>query len=646
MSNLLKDNKELMKEYNYEKNIYIDINTVTIGSNKKAWWKCSKGHEWEAVISNRAGLGRGCPFCKGQRRLKGYNDIFTLHPLWKDCWDYSLNKVDPYSLGDKSHTIVNWICSNCGKKFSRILSTTKDVILCNECTKENMVTKRNKNLLSKKGSLLNNALEIAKEWNYEKNKNLNPNNVTMHSPKKVWWKCSKGHEWEATINSRTNKKNGCPYCSGRYAIVGENDLAKTRPELLKEWNYEKNNELNIFPNSILPNSSKKVWWKCPKGHEWEATVCNRNKGRGCPVCSSEISTSYPEQAIHFYLNKLFDTKNRYLIEGKEVDIYIEKYGVGIEYDGILFHSSEESQKKEHKKDLFLKDKGIFLIRVKESNKNYYDSYKKVIYYKPMSSYKNLDAVINMIIKILNKEFNLKLKLDVNLKRDNNEILSYYKTIKKNNSLSVCNKEILKEWNYEKNKGLDPDYFDAGSGYKVWWKCSKDHEWEATIHSRTYQKNGCPYCSNRLVLQGYNDFETKHQKLLKEWNYEKNNALGIFPNHVLPGSSKKVWWKCPKGHEYYSEIRSRAVYGYGCKFCAGHAMVKGENDLATSNPKLLDEWDYKKNKKQPSEYSARSKEKVWWKCSQGHEWRASISNRNHKKYPTNCPYCAKLKRSKK
>ena len=62
LSNLLKDNKLLMKEYDFEQNSNIDINKITIGSNKKAWWKCEKGHEWIAEIRAR-NRGVKCPYC-------------------------------------------------------------------------------------------------------------------------------------------------------------------------------------------------------------------------------------------------------------------------------------------------------------------------------------------------------------------------------------------------------------------------------------------------------------------------------------------------------------------------------------------------------------------------------------------------------
>ena len=127
-----------------------------------------------------------------------------------------------------------------------------------------------------KGSCHNPSL--AKEWNYEKNNDLTPTDVLPNSGKKVWWKCQKGHEWQAKIYHRNR-------VSGRVAVKGKNDLQTVNPSLSKEWNYEKNNELT--PADVLPNSEMIVWWKCQKGHEWQAYIYNRNKGTGCPQCARE-----------------------------------------------------------------------------------------------------------------------------------------------------------------------------------------------------------------------------------------------------------------------------------------------------------------------------------------------------------------------
>lgn len=126
--------------------------------------------------------------------------------------------------------------------------------------------------------------QLMSEWNWRRNIGFDPLQLTSGSHNKVWWKCAKGHEWQTTIKDR-DRGYGCPYCSGRYAVRGENDLQTVNPALAKAWNYERNN--GLAPADVLPNSNKKVWWKCSKGHEWQSTVNNRNRGNGCPYCSGK-----------------------------------------------------------------------------------------------------------------------------------------------------------------------------------------------------------------------------------------------------------------------------------------------------------------------------------------------------------------------
>ena len=142
---------------------------------------------------------------------------------------------------------------------------------------------------------------IAAEWNYQRNQGIAPDCVTAKSKKKVWWMCSKGHEWESTIKNRTLHESTCPYCAGIIAIPGENDIATLFPNLMKEWNYERNKE--ISPNHLLQYSNRKVWWKGFCGHEWEDTVTHRTQGRGCPICNKQNRTSFPEQAISYYVRR-------------------------------------------------------------------------------------------------------------------------------------------------------------------------------------------------------------------------------------------------------------------------------------------------------------------------------------------------------
>jgi len=543
------ENAQLMAEWNWERNTDFDPSQLTLGSHKEVWWKCSKGHEWQATITNRT-IGRGCPYCSGKKVLKGYNDLQASNPV------------------------------------------------------------------------------LAKEWNYEKNDGLTPVDVTPNSGKKVWWKCSDGHEWQATINSR-NKGHRCPYCSGLYVIKGENDLQTINPVLAKEWNYEKNNKFT--PLNVSSNSEKKVWWKCPKGHEWQATISNRNKGRGCPVCNSERQTSFPEYVIVFYLKKYgLEVIHSYREQGYELDIYIPSKKIAIEYDGSFWH--ENKTKKDLEKNQKCVKDGIKLYRIREGLTPLNDSSIDYIIQENREDFsKALEEVLYEIIGT---------NIDVDIEKDSIAIENLRQYTEKHNSILFSNSEIAKEWNYEKNGNIKPEHLSTNSNKKVWWKCSNGHEWQANIDSRT-RGSGCPYCSGRYTIKGENDLQIGNPTLAKEWNYEKND--GLTPVDVTPNSGKKVWWKCSQGHEWQAKIYHRNN-GSGCPYCSGRYAVKGKNDLQTVNPTLAAEWNYEKNNGlNPEDVLPNSGQKVWWKCSQGHEWQAVIQNRTNGR---GCPYCYKEKRKKK
>ena len=128
--------------------------------------------------------------------------------------------------------------------------------------------------------------ELAKEWHPTKNGTLTPVDVFPNLNKTVWWLGKCGHEWQTSPNTRSSNGAACPYCVGRLVLVGYNDIQTKNPTIGREWNYKKNGPL--FPASFSVNSSKKVWWICEKGHEWESTIDNRSskKKSGCSFCCS------------------------------------------------------------------------------------------------------------------------------------------------------------------------------------------------------------------------------------------------------------------------------------------------------------------------------------------------------------------------
>ena len=207
--------------------------------------------------------------------------------------------------------------------------------------------------------------------------------------------------------------------------------------------------------------------------------------------------------------------------------------------------------------------------------------------------------------------------------------------------------IAKEWHPTKNGMLLPSDVAPFSNKNVWWKCPTcGGEWESRVATRS-RGAGCPYCSGRYVLTGFNDLQTLNPKLAAEWHPTRNKDL--HPTDVTAHSNKKVWWLCPVcGHEWEATIEHRS-YGRGCPKCGRRTtaqkltkknLIEGVNDLKTLFPEIAAEWDHDKNNDLPSDYSPFSMRKKWWICSRGHSFEQAIASRTSQKQ--GCPYCASTK----
>ncbi len=196
-------------------------------------------------------------------------------------------------------------------------------------------------------------------------------------------------------------------------------------------------------------------------------------------------------------------------------------------------------------------------------------------------------------------------------------------------------ELVAQWHRTKNASF-PDEVTIASRQVVWWKCplGPDHEWSVRVFSRK-RRASCPFCAGSRVSVT-NCLATRRPDLARQWHPSKNQ--GLSPKAVTWGSSRYVWWKCPKGPDHEWRTSPNQRHRFGCPFCDGKRVARA-NSLAALFPRLARQWHRTKNgTMRPENVAGRSARKVWWKCPKGvdHEWCVSVSSRSG---GNGCPFCA-------
>ncbi len=454
----------------------------------------------------------------------GINDLVTTHPeIAKQAIGW-----DPLTVSAGSDKKKKWICKNGHEWDAQIKNRTRGKG-CPYCA--------NKKLLVGFNDFETTYPDIASEAN-----GWDPSIVITGSNKKFSWRCSKGHEWEATINSRILQKTKCPYCANKKVLKGFNDLATTHPEIAKQadgWD----------PSTVTAGSGKKQEWKCEKNHiwitnSWHRTGCNS----GCPFC-----------------------KNQKVLKGFN-DLATTHPEVAKQADG--WDPSEVVSGSEKQKSWRCKENHQWVARINSRTKlntdcpicvgtrvnpgfndlatTHPEIAKQADGWDPKeySSYSN---------KKLNWICNLghKWQVSINGRAANNNGCPFCgnkKVLKGFNDLATTHPEIAKQAN-----GWDPSTVLKGSNKFKSWKCNLGHTWNAAINSRNSNTLGCPYCTNNKVLKGFNDLATTHPEIAKQAN-------GWDPSLFVGGCNERKEWKCEKNHKWIVSIANR-TQGTICPVCA-------------------------------------------------------------------------------
>jgi hypothetical protein len=368
-----------------------------------------------------------------------------------------------------------------------------------------------------------------------------PSTVTAKANKNRSWKCSLGHTYEALVANRSSG-SGCPYCAGKKAWPGFNDLKSQLPELAAQ-------AIGCDPSQFTCGSKKKIYWKCPLGHTWEASIQNRagkNK-TGCPFCSNndvwpgfnDLGTKFPEIAA-------------------------EAYG---------WDPSEFTHGSKVKKD-WICDKGhIFNVSINSRtrsgsgcpvccNQKVQPGYNDLLTTNPedASSAHGWDpsTVTAKSGKIKEWQCPLghvyKAKVWVKTAGYGCSYCSGKSVLEGFNDLKSFSEEVA-----SRAHGWDPKTVTFGSRKKMTWMCTQGHKYEQRVYAAF--KYGCPICTGQEIQAGVNDLGATHPELAKE-------AHGWDPTKYMAGSDYRALWRCEKGHEWHTSIKNRGILGTRCSECFG------------------------------------------------------------------------------
>lgn len=270
------------------KNSRFRADEVSYGSHKVVVWDFGCGHEFDAQVTEVVN-GARCPYCSGQRVLRGFNDLESRYPQLCDEWNQSKNgKLKPSDVSFASTRKAYW-SGACGHTWEAIISNRSKLGHgCSICA--------GKTVISGVNDIATVFPKLLSEWDYQKNE-FEPTQLSWGTRKDVYFSCSLGHSYKSNPATKVKRNLGCPYCSFRKLMRGFNDFQTICPDAAKEWDFSKN---KLGPSDFLPGTQDKFWFVCSKGHPWNASLFSRYHTRtGCPSCAETGFNPLKPGALYF-----------------------------------------------------------------------------------------------------------------------------------------------------------------------------------------------------------------------------------------------------------------------------------------------------------------------------------------------------------
>lgn len=339
--------------------------------------------------------------------------------------------------------------------------------------------------------------------------------------------------------------------------------------LLAEWDSAANGTRT--PETISYGSKQRVHWRCAAGHTWTAAVYTRTSHHsGCPVCSgrqvqagaNDLATTHPALAAEWHPTKNGTLTPQDVSAGSKRRVWwqcaqghtwqatVKSRALG----GAGCPVCTGRQVEPGVNDLATTHPDIAAQWHPEKN-------------GPLTPRDVSAGSKRQVWWQCSQGHVWQARIASRVTGRGCPVCAGRRIVPGENDLAASHPDLARQWHPSRNGDLSPDRLAPHSNRKVWWQCAHGHAWQATPASRL-RGSGCPYCSGRKVLPGFNDLASRYPALAREWKQALNGMLT--PQDVTPASHKKVWWQCPAGHLWQARIASRTHGAAGCPVCAGRA----------------------------------------------------------------------------
>lgn len=630
---------ELKEQYAEDRNCGVDTDTLSVTSQNKIWWRCPVcNHEWEAspngrVVATEDGYRiRSCPVCAGLRRVRPYSDDYPeLAERFLPENGVSFDELRSKDL----RSVFLWHCNICGKDFEQelqvmIRSVQKGTYAegCPYCAGK--AVDRDDSFAAKHPELMD---------EYAPDNDIDPYTVTVHSGRVVKWVCRNfpndpAHKWESSFYTRANGMGKCPVCGIR--SDGES-LKITRPDLEQYYDADKNPRPFI---GVSKSFRDKLWWICDRGHHFqlEASSMCRHDEFFCPVCSmtqlltgaNDLKTLYPEIAELYDCERNENTPDHVIANESDNSVWwICKDDATHHYQRAVNAQVRNGGNCPICENRVLQKGVNDLETAYPWITNLWDYDKNDQGPSEYSMVSHSTAFFKC-----GKGHTYNARIMMQIEHGDSCLVCENAVLQKgvNSAADLYPADIFDEWSAN-NESRPAEIL--GTLKKLFlWKCKEcGHEYHMAFNDRTPEGNDCPYCNNRLLYKGMNDFATVHPELVDE--YSHNNDLQ--PDEIVATRTQSVMWICPVcGGEYAYPLNRRVKGDDSCPYCKNIRVLEGLNDFATIHPELLDE--YSANNEIPADEILFNRvQRVLWQCPDcGGEYIYPLNQR--KLGDDSCPFC--------